>query len=615
MKIDVHDVMSISFQLIGFILKVDVLQYFSFHPVNSIESQLGSQEVDFVLLGGDLFHDNKPSRWAEKRCFDILRSAVLGDSPIKIEFLSDPATNFGHSPFSRVNFEDPDLNVGLPIFTVHGNHDDPSGLGGYSVLDTLHSSGLVNYFGKYDDLTEISMSPILLRKGDTNLALYGLSSLKDERLHKMFLRNQIRMMRPRNGEWFNMFVIHQNRAKHGPTNYIPEKFIDGCVDLVLWGHEHECRIEPETIINGDKEIFVTQPGSSVATSLCDGESKEKKVAILSVFKDKFKIQPIPLKTVRPMIFKTISIDESKLKLDKRHYGEKDIRMKVEEYLQAYVEEMLIDADSLRTGHPKQPELPLLRLRVEYSDDAHQLTPGRFGNIYHNKVANPSDILLFRKKIERNMMGEKLLTSDFDTNIILREGTSMKDFISQYFNDMASDEKKKLKLLGVRGIATAVENFIEKDHKDSISIIVDKQLKKAYDSIYECIENESLNEDNVDVLLEELAVSRSTKKSDEDSEALKMLEESLQKQHNQLNVSAMSDDEMEENNVLQPVPVSSSKGSSRGRSGRGRGSTSRGRSTSKSTRGKVNNSPIKDAFRRQSVRKTSKSMYVDSDNSD
>ena len=47
-----------------------------------------------------------------------------------------------------VNFEDPNLNVGLPVFTIHGNHDDPSGEGNLSSVDVLSSSGLVNYWGK-----------------------------------------------------------------------------------------------------------------------------------------------------------------------------------------------------------------------------------------------------------------------------------------------------------------------------------------------------------------------------------------------------------------------------------------------------------------------------------
>jgi hypothetical protein len=40
---------------------------------------------------------------------------------------------------------------------------------------------------------------------------------------------------------FNHLTNLQNRVKHGATNYLPEHFIDGFFDLVIWGHEHECR--------------------------------------------------------------------------------------------------------------------------------------------------------------------------------------------------------------------------------------------------------------------------------------------------------------------------------------------------------------------------------------
>lgn len=46
------------------------------------------------------------------------------------------------------NYQDPNLNVGLPVFTIHGNHDDPSGQENLSAVDILSSCGLVNYFGK-----------------------------------------------------------------------------------------------------------------------------------------------------------------------------------------------------------------------------------------------------------------------------------------------------------------------------------------------------------------------------------------------------------------------------------------------------------------------------------
>lgn len=50
-------------------------------------------------------------------------------------------------------------------------------------------------------------------------------------------------------------------------------------------------------------------GSSVATSLSEGESKEKCVGLLQVWNKKFELQPIPLKTVRPFIFESIKLSQ------------------------------------------------------------------------------------------------------------------------------------------------------------------------------------------------------------------------------------------------------------------------------------------------------------------
>jgi double-strand break repair protein MRE11 len=48
----------------------------------------------------------------------------------------------------QVNFENPNINIGLPVFTIHGNHDDPAGQDNLSAVDLLSSCGLLNYFGK-----------------------------------------------------------------------------------------------------------------------------------------------------------------------------------------------------------------------------------------------------------------------------------------------------------------------------------------------------------------------------------------------------------------------------------------------------------------------------------
>ena len=67
--------------------------------------------MDFVLLGGDLFHENKPSRATLHGCIEILRKYCLGDKPCQVEFLSDQSVNFWSSRS--------ELNVALFLIITH----------------------------------------------------------------------------------------------------------------------------------------------------------------------------------------------------------------------------------------------------------------------------------------------------------------------------------------------------------------------------------------------------------------------------------------------------------------------------------------------------------------
>ena len=49
-----------------------------------------------------------------------------------------------------------------------------SQLGNLCALDILSVSGLVNYFGKSNSLERIDVNPLLIQKGSTRLALYGI---------------------------------------------------------------------------------------------------------------------------------------------------------------------------------------------------------------------------------------------------------------------------------------------------------------------------------------------------------------------------------------------------------------------------------------------------------
>lgn len=66
----------------------------SFVTFEEILQYAQEQAVDLVLLGGDLFHDNKPSRSTIVRAIDILTRYTLSDKPVNFQVLSNQSENF-----------------------------------------------------------------------------------------------------------------------------------------------------------------------------------------------------------------------------------------------------------------------------------------------------------------------------------------------------------------------------------------------------------------------------------------------------------------------------------------------------------------------------------------
>lgn len=63
------------------------------------QCRVGWAQVDFILLGGDLFHENKPSRKTLFLTMEMLRRYCMGDRPCQFQFLSDPVVNFPSNRF------------------------------------------------------------------------------------------------------------------------------------------------------------------------------------------------------------------------------------------------------------------------------------------------------------------------------------------------------------------------------------------------------------------------------------------------------------------------------------------------------------------------------------
>nr|KAF6466408.1 MRE11-like protein, double strand break repair nuclease [Rousettus aegyptiacus] len=468
------------------------------------------QVVDLILLGGDLFHENKPSRKTLHTCLELLRKYCMGDRPVQFEIISDQSVNFGFSKFPWVNYQDGNLNISIPIFSIHGNHDDPTGADALCALDILSCAGFVNHFGRSMSVEKIDISPILLQKGNTKIALYGLGSIPDERLYRMFLNKKVTMLRPKEDEnsWFNLFVIHQNRSRHGNTNFIPEKFLDDFIDLVIWGHEHECKIAPT---KNEQLFYVSQPGSSVVTSLSPGEAVKKHIGLLRIKGRKMNMQKIPLHTVRQFFLEDIILADHP---DIFNPDNPRVTQAVQNFCLEKIEELLENAERERLGNPRQPDKPLIRLRVDYSGGFEPFNVLRFNQKFVDRIANPKDIIhFFRRKEQKENTGEEINLGKFITRPSEGMTLRVEDLVKQYFQ--TAEKNVQLSLLTERGMGEAVQEFVDKEEKDAIEELVKYQLEKTQRFLKE--RHIDALEDKIDEEVRRFRASRQKNANEEDDE--------------------------------------------------------------------------------------------------
>ncbi|XP_059187249.1 double-strand break repair protein MRE11 [Centropristis striata] len=531
-----------------------------------------TNQVDFILLGGDLFHDNKPTRRCLHNCISMLRKYCMGDTPIHFNILSDQNVNFNTTQFPWVNYQDENLNISIPVFSIHGNHDDPTGAEGLCALDLLSASGLVNHFGHSQSVERIEISPILMQKGKTKLALFGLGSIPDERLYRMFVNNQVTMLRPKEDqdEWFNLFTIHQNRSKHGPTNYIPEQFLDDFLDLVVWGHEHECLIAPSR--NEQQLFYVTQPGSSVATSLSPGEAAKKHIGLLRVKGRKMNLQKIPLKTVRQFFIQDVVLADYQ---DLFTPDTPQVTKKVEDLCYAKVAEMLEEAERERLGCPLTPEKPLIRLRVDYTGGFETFNTSRFSQKFVDRVANPKDIIHFLRRREQKEGIKDEVNVDYGKLLKTTavEGLRVEDLVKQYFK--ATEQTVQLSLLTEHGMGKAIQEFVDKDEKDAIEELITYQLEKTQRHLQA---RGVTSEQDIDTEIQRFRESKknTTEEENEIKEAMNRAKaHRLERGEDPVGSNLAGDINMDSDNddpsFASPPPTRG-----RGRGGRGRGARGRGR---------------------------------------
>ncbi|KAG5222571.1 meiotic recombination [Salix suchowensis] len=376
----------------------------------------------------------------------------------------------------------------------------------------LSVSGLVNYMGKIDlplasakpsgerekeQSTQhgIAVRPVLLRKGKTRLGMYGIGNVKDARMHFELRSNRVRMFMPQDKEeWFNLMLLHQNRVKHGPQEYVPEGMFDDNIDLVVWGHEHDCRIVPEPVAG--KNYYITQPGSTVATSLADGEATQNFAADSreGIPADTHTIAECPSFVIEEVTLLDVAEEEG---------FDVDDQMAITKYLKRKVNELIVQANTqweqrnaqaIEEGEEELPRmLPLIRLKE-----------------FAGQIANPRDVLVFHRARARRANGKGKVVIDNpelsidDPNLTMSEklakvrvGTLVKEYLGA----------QELQVLGEVGMGDAIQMFVEKDDSHAIQSHVSRALKALLKDVQ--TNGTEIDEDDVEELILEPVVQDQT----------------------------------------------------------------------------------------------------------
>ncbi|XP_059615257.1 double-strand break repair protein MRE11 [Phlebotomus argentipes] len=497
---------------LGYLEKDSIRGEDSFITFEECLQHAQENNVDMILLGGDLFHVANPSQNSMNRCLKILRNYVLGDKPIDLEFRSDQNVNFWDALNRTVNYEDPNMNISIPVFSIHGNHDDPSGFGRLSCMDILASTGLLNYFGKCLNLEKVVVSPLMIAKGATKLALLGLSHIHDTRLVRLFESGNVTFEKALNDEeWFNLLVLHQNHADRGRKKFIPEEALPRFLDLIIWGHEHDSHINPEQ--NLKMKFFVSQPGSTVATSLSEGESLPKHCGVLKIYKKQFDMTSIKLQRVRPFVFGNLNMDDHEAELNEPRTKLEDQIFKL---ISRRIEEMIKAAKKQLSGDPKQPTLPLIRLRVQYSQENHCFNPNIFHVHFFERVANPNDVVVLNRQISRIKseckVDETAFSDAFDRER-QNENYQVSDVVNRYFSTV--ENAQNLEVQSIKCLGEVCRHLIRED-EDAAEKLVNFHVQMAIGHLEEKLPDV----DQVEEALEEFGA----KSGEVFDKAVKMLDE-------------------------------------------------------------------------------------------
>lgn len=191
------------------------------------------------------------------------------------------------------------------------------------------------------------------------------------------------------------------------------------------------------------------------------------VGLLDIRGTAFRMSPVALHTVRPFVTgDAVLADEAELEAAK---DTESVSQLLAAKVEALIEEARREWPRL---HPRAPELPLVRLRVDLSGGFEKINVSRFGQRFVGKVANPADILLFHKrKAERSAPraavaknGGAKSTASVAAGV---GGGGDRVSVDQLMRDEFSKQSLTPDILLESEFGMALHAFVEKDDKSAI----------------------------------------------------------------------------------------------------------------------------------------------------
>lgn len=206
------------------------------------------EQVDFIIIAGDLFHNPIPDMEIVKRAVETLKKAV---------------------------------DKGIRIYAIYGSHDFSAG--STALLDVLSSTGLFKKVVNYEVHNgKLRILPVRDSTGVNILGMSGLSSAQEIEYFEHIDREYLEKI-----EHPKIFVFHTTISELKPS-YIPDRYalpkslLPQDFDYYAGGHLHE-RIESE--VNGSPLIY---PGALFGATYNDLDVlKERGFYIVEDFKPRF----------------------------------------------------------------------------------------------------------------------------------------------------------------------------------------------------------------------------------------------------------------------------------------------------------------------------------------